>query len=73
MLLIIILLLFFLWCIISPFLPKEQPKQTPTVIHNNIHIMNIPQESRAPSQQEPKQLTSEEGLFGDRINNRLKL
>lgn len=67
------LVIYFVSCIIAPFIPRETGA-TP-VIHNHIH--NIHNDYRsyerkqqtlvlisAPSQQEPKHDTSEEGLFG---------
>jgi hypothetical protein len=59
------LLGFFIYLVLSPFLPKERG-DTPVVIHNNIHITNTPEyhnDYSAQSQSEPEQRTSEEGLF----------
>lgn len=37
------LFIFFLWCLISPFLPKESRQDKHSVIiHNNINISNTP-------------------------------
>lgn len=35
------LFLFFVWCLVSPFMPKDTSKSG-VVIHNDIHINNAP-------------------------------
>jgi hypothetical protein len=85
--LIVLILVVSVWCVISPFLPKERqatqtivyvPQQTqvaePRINHSIVNnyvdnrSINYRIYNGAPSQSEPKHLTSEEGLFGKQNN-----
>ena len=69
---IVTLFIFFIWCVVSPFIPKTKtivmyvptPKTPTPQVTYNITINNYnTYVNRAQSQIEPKYVYSEEGLF----------